>query len=85
MKEKIREITKMISVMSLVFYFSRRQHLPILPTHGVPPDWDVSPMEDFEEAYLPCIQSSSSSYAMELLDFLRTLVEKILQDYLRKI
>jgi hypothetical protein len=35
-----------------------------------PPDWDVSLMEDFE-AYLPCIQSSSSSITMELLAQLR--------------
>ncbi len=35
-----------------------------------PPDWDVSPMEDLE-THLPCIQSSSSDYAMELLAQLR--------------
>ncbi len=35
-----------------------------------PPDWDVSPMEDYE-AYLPCIQSFSSSFTMELLAQLR--------------
>jgi hypothetical protein len=31
-----------------------------------PPDWDVSPMEDFE-AYMPPVQSSASDYVMELL------------------
>jgi hypothetical protein len=35
-----------------------------------PPDWDVSPMEDFE-THLPCIQSSSTDFAMELLAQLR--------------
>ncbi len=34
------------------------------------PDWNVSPMEDFE-AYLLSVQSSSSSYVMELLAQLR--------------
>jgi hypothetical protein len=35
-----------------------------------PPDWVVSPMEDFE-AYTPPVQSSTSDYVMELLAQLR--------------
>ncbi len=35
-----------------------------------PPDWVVSPMEDFE-AYTPPVQSSASDYVMELLAQLR--------------
>ncbi len=35
-----------------------------------PPDWVVSPMEDFE-AYAPPVQSTASDYVMELLAQLR--------------
>ncbi len=66
--KKIRKSDPEFNLASLVSYPSQRQHP--LTYHGVSPDWDVSPMEDFE-AYLPSVQSSSSGYVMELLAQLR--------------